>query len=84
MKFRHSAAATPDRGLVFQLIEEADVLDEDQPSLQNIQGYEAFQRYRAAVWRFATAQKPADVMSEVQFEEWDFATNPNRPREVNE
>jgi hypothetical protein len=73
---RNSAAAAPDRATVYQMIEDADLLQVDPRAMQNTQGTEAFQRYRAAVWRWATAAPPREVMSEVQYEEWEAASNP--------
>jgi hypothetical protein len=69
---RNSAATTGDVGVVYTLIEEAEALD--QNTLQTRAGVEAFERYRAAVWAWATKPPPVDAMTEAEFEEWTFGT----------
>jgi hypothetical protein len=53
---RHSAASTSNAAEVYTMVEQAAELG--QTTLQNRSGVEAFERYRAAVWRWATTPPP--------------------------
>jgi hypothetical protein len=56
---RHSAATTGDIGVVFAMVEDAEELPADvRGRLQNRAGVEAFERYKASVWRWAVAPPP--------------------------
>jgi hypothetical protein len=69
---RNSAAASGNPAEIYTMIEEADALS--QEVLQNRQGVEAFQRYRAAVWAWATKPPPIQAMTDMEYEEWTFGT----------
>ena len=53
---RHSAAATPNQAIVYRMAQpDADL---DHRGLQNHDGAAAFESYKTAVWRWATAPPP--------------------------
>jgi hypothetical protein len=70
---RHSGATVGNPAHIYTLIEEAEALD--QNTLQTRAGVEAFNRYRSAVYAWATKPPPVDAMSEAEYEEWTFGTN---------
>jgi hypothetical protein len=52
------------------MIEDADLLDPE--GIKSHHATRAWQKYASRVWRWATAQKPPDMMTAAEFEEWSI------------
>jgi hypothetical protein len=69
--FARHAAAAADATTVYVMIEDAEFLD--PTAIKSHHGGTAWQEYVSRVWKWATAPKPPDAMTEAEFEEWSIA-----------